>query len=188
MAGISAPFRVLSMSGRNDTRRLGIYVYGADTADTQPIIGVCIAFVKKGHRLEPDLCAADLAIAPMLTKILTMDEIQAPKLGTLVFHPSLLPRHRGADAIKWAFKLGETYTGVTWFWSDAGIDTGDICEQEVVAIHPGDTPREFYTRTIIPAAVKTLARAIDGIAAGRPRRVPQQLEHGSYALRMKRSI
>ena len=175
------------MSEHNDTRRLDIYVYGADTAATQPIIGACMDLLENDHQIMTDIDNADLAIAPLLATILTMDEVQTPKLGTLVFHPSLLPRHRGADAIKWAFKLGETYTGVTWFWPDAGIDTGDICEQEVVAIRPGETPREFYTRAVIPAAVRTLARAIDGIASGRPHRVPQQLEHGSYEPGMKKS-
>jgi methionyl-tRNA formyltransferase len=174
------------MSGRNPPAGLAIYVYGANDGATPPVIQACLELLEKDHRIVADPRDADLAVAPLLTEILTMDAINAPRVGTLVFHPSLLPRHRGADAIKWAFKLGETYTGVTWFWPDAGIDTGDICEQDVLAILPGETPRDFYARAVIPAAVRTLARAIEGVAAGRPRRVPQQREHGTYEPRIQR--
>ncbi|MCL2856190.1 MAG: hypothetical protein FWE19_00500 [Oscillospiraceae bacterium] len=174
------------MLGRDCPDKLAVYVYGANNAATQPIIQACLELVANRHWLELDIRSADIAIAPLLTTILTPGAIQLPRVGTLVFHPSLLPRHRGADAIRWAFKLGETYTGVTWFWPDAGIDTGDICEQEVVAILPGETPREFYTRAVMPAAVRTLARALEDIAAGHPRRVPQQHEHGTYETKIMR--
>ena len=128
-----------------------------------------------------------MAVAPLLTRFLSPGEIQAPGMGPLVFHPSLLPRHRGADSIKWAFRLGETYTGVTWFWPDAGVDTGDICEQEVVAIRPGERPGAFYARAVIPAAVRTLERALADIAAGRPRRIPQVEEYATYERKLPRA-
>lgn len=174
------------MSGANYTRRLGIFVYGATDGATLPIVEGCLELVEQEHRHEPNIRAADIAIAPLLTSFLGMEEINTPRYGTLVFHPSLLPRHRGADAIKWAFKLREAYTGVSWFWPDEGIDTGDLCEQEVLAIHPDEAPREFYERAVIPAALRTLKRALEDVAADRPRRVPQILSNGSYEPRIKR--
>ncbi|MCL2563131.1 MAG: hypothetical protein FWE08_03750 [Oscillospiraceae bacterium] len=174
------------MSGRRSTDGLAVFVYGASDGVTQPMIQACLGLVEKEHRHEPDIHKADLAIAPLLTTFLATEEILMPRMGTLVFHPSLLPRHRGGDAIKWAFKLGEAYSGVTWFWPDEGIDSGDICEQEVVGILPGESPREFYQRAVIPAAVRSLGRALEGVASGMPRRVPQQLEHGSYEPRIRK--
>ena len=186
MEGIFAPYRGLSMSGRDYTGELVVYVYGADKDVTQPMIEACISIVEKKYKLESDLSKTDVAIAPLLHRMLSNEEINTPRIGTLVFHPSLLPRHRGVDAIKWAFELGETYTGVTWFWPDEGIDSGDICEQEVVAILQDEKPRAFYTRAIIPAGVRSLSRALEGVATGQPRRVQQQLEHGTLEQRMKR--
>lgn len=157
-----------------------IYIYGYDDGMIPPIVALCADAVSRKHEIVVRPEPADVAIAPLLTEFLSMERITAPEIGTLVFHPSLLPRHRGADAIKWAFNLGETYTGVTWFWPNEGVDTGDICEQEVLAIRDGERPKEFYMRAVLPAAVRTLERALHGIEKGYPRRVPQILENGSY--------
>ena len=167
--------------------QLKIYVYGAETDKAPAIVRRVLEYVRWKYIHTTDLAEADLAVAPLLTAFLTDEAINTPRIGTLVFHPSLLPRHRGADAIKWAFALGETYSGVTWFWPDSGIDTGDICEQEVLAILPGETPREYYNRAVIPAAMRTLQRVLWSIQGGvPPRRVAQIRENGSYEPRMRR--
>jgi methionyl-tRNA formyltransferase len=132
-----------------------------------------------GHKVADDR-AADLAIAPLLMRIVPADELNAPRYGTLIFHPSPLPYGRGASAIKWAYRRGEPVTAATWFWADNGIDTGDICEQEIVRIDHTLRPREFYEREVIPAMCRTLARALDDIARGRIRRVPQVERHATY--------
>jgi methionyl-tRNA formyltransferase len=123
---------------------------------------------------------ADVAIAPLLRRKLSHCECHAPALGTLIFHPSLLPRHRGPDAIKWAVLAGEPFTGVTWFWADDGLDAGDLCEQELLAIPAGITPRAFYDVHVIPAALRTLERALIGISLGHPRRIPQPHDAATY--------
>lgn len=122
---------------------------------------------------------SDLAIAPLLRRIVSDGELAKPRLGTLIFHPSLLPRHRGRDAIRWAYHEGEAYTGATWFWADSGLDTGDICEQEVVVI--GDKrPRDFYEQDIIPACVRLLRYAVLDLKAGIVRRRPQNETAATY--------
>jgi len=176
------------MSERKVSPRLGIFVYDANKGVNQPIISKVLELVTKHYRLEREIEQSDIAIAPLLQRMLSREEIITPRLGTLVFHPSLLPRHRGMDAIKWAFRLREAYTGVTWFWPDEGIDTGPICEQEVVAILPEERPRDFYSRAVIPAAMRTLDRALAGISGGNPRKVPQQHEHGTIEPRIHRQL
>ncbi len=62
-----------------------------------------------------------------------------PEFGTFNLHASLLPNYRGAAPINWAIINGETKTGVTTFFIDEKIDTGEIILQEEVSIHEADT-------------------------------------------------
>lgn len=62
-----------------------------------------------------------------------------PELGTFNLHASLLPSYRGAAPINWAIINGETETGVTTFFIDDKIDTGEIILQERIPIEPDDT-------------------------------------------------
>lgn len=133
-----------------------------------------------GHTVTNVTSMADLAIAPLLTEILPTEVLGAPVYGTLIFHPSPLPYGRGASAIKYAYKRKEVITAATWFWADSGIDTGDICEQEIVKIDYSLRPRDFYEQDIIPAMLRTLERALKDIAKGYVRKVPQVEKYSTY--------
>ena len=123
----------------------------------------------------------DLAIAPLLTEKLSFSEISAPLYGTLIFHPSPLPHGRGASSIKWAYKRKEPMTAATWFWANDGkIDSGDICEMEIIKIDYALQPREFYGIHVLPALERTLERALVAIAGGYIRRVPQIEAYSSF--------
>lgn len=122
----------------------------------------------------------DVAVAPLLTRKIGDGEIDHPCYGTLIFHPSPLPYGRGAASIKWAYKRHEPITAATWFWADSGLDTGDICEQEIVKIDYSLRPREFYEREIIPAMMRTLERSLKGLMVGRPRRIPQVERYATF--------
>ena len=78
----------------------------------------------------------DLAILAFVTRIVPLEVINTPRLGSICFHPSLLPKYRGGSAINWTLIKGETKTGITLFWTDAGIDTGPILLQKEVEISP----------------------------------------------------
>ena len=158
-----------------------VYIYGYDDKGDMPmVIATCAKEVQGlGHRIVWKLSEADVAVAPLLQVRITDAELSQPKYGVLVFHPSLLPRHRGRDAIKWAYNLNETYTGATWFWANNEIDGGDICEQAVIAI--GDKkPREFYETVVIPVAVQLLHYALLDLASGIIRRRPQNESAATY--------
>lgn len=122
----------------------------------------------------------DLTIAPLLTTKLSEEELAAPRIGTLIFHPSPLPWGRGAASIRHAYKRGEPITAATWFWANDRYDAGDICEQEIIAISHEMRPREFYEAHIIPAMGRTLERALMAIERGYIRAVPQVEEYSSY--------
>ena len=78
--------------------------------------------------------APDLQVMAFVTLIVPQEFLSVPTLGTIQFHPSLLPRHRGRSAINWPVIKGETETGITVFWPDGGIDTGDVLLQRATPI------------------------------------------------------
>ena len=101
-------------------------------------------------------------------------------MGTIQYHPSLLPKHRGGSAINWAIIKGETKTGVTIFWPDGGIDTGHILLQEEVEISPDDTVGSLYFEKLFPLGVEALVEAIHLIKEGAAPRIPQDESQATY--------
>jgi len=167
---------------------LKVFVYELENAEQTPIIAASVDVLNAhGAEIVHDDTTADVAVAPLLTKKLPPERLSAPALGTLIFHPSLLPRHRGPDAIRWAFRQNETYTGATWFWADERFDAGDICEMEVLDIKEGERPREFYERAVLPSAIRMLGYIVDDLAAGVVRRRPQNEDAATYEPAIRRS-
>ncbi len=82
---------------------------------------------------------------------------QMPKYGTFNLHASLLPDYRGAAPINWAIMNGETETGVTTFFIDDKIDTGEIILQEKVAITADDTAGSLHDKLMMVGADLVLA-------------------------------
>ncbi len=117
--------------------------------------------------------APDLHVMAFVTDIVPATVLSAPRLGSIQYHPSLLPRHRGGSAINWAIIKGETRTGVTIFWPDSGIDTGPILLQTAVEIGPDDTTGSLYFGKLFPMGVDALAESVDLVRAGAAPRVPQ---------------
>src|SRR5262249_43922497 len=76
--------------------------------------------------------AADLCVMAYATLIVPEAVLTLPTRGTIQYHPSLLPRHRGPSSINWPIIQGETRTGLTIFWPDNGLDTGPILLQKDV--------------------------------------------------------
>ena len=81
----------------------------------------------------------DLVILAFVTDLIPETLLDIPPLGTICYHPSLLPRHRGASGINWAVIQGDSRTGLTILWVDKGIDTGPILLQKEIDINPDDT-------------------------------------------------
>ncbi len=124
--------------------------------------------------------AADLAILAFVTDIVPGRVLDLPRLGSICYHPSLLPKHRGASAINWAIIEGDTKTGLTIFWVDEGIDTGDILLQKEVDIDPDDTTGTVYFNKLYPLGIEAIVEAVDLIAAGKAPRIPQDHSKATY--------
>ncbi|HXZ88037.1 MAG TPA: methionyl-tRNA formyltransferase, partial [Candidatus Binataceae bacterium] len=123
---------------------------------------------------------ADLCVMAFVTIIVPERILFAPRLKTICFHPSLLPRHRGASAINWAIIQGDRETGITWFWPDRGIDTGPILLQRRVPIGPLDTTGSIYFNTLFPLGIETLGEVLELVKAGNPPAIPQDERLATY--------
>ncbi len=123
---------------------------------------------------------AELALLAYVTQIVPEALIGLPRHGTLCFHPSLLPKYRGGSAIPWQLIKGETRTGVTVFWTDAGIDTGPILLQRDAAIGSDDTAGTLYYQTLFPLGVQACVDAVALVREGRAPRTPQDDAHATY--------
>eukprot|EP00850_Spirogloea_muscicola_P007137 SM000035S13117 [mRNA] locus=s35:541699:543389:- [translate_table: standard] len=109
-----------------------------------------------------------------------MEISNACKHGSIVYHPSLLPRHRGASAINWTLMEGDRRTGLTVFWADDGLDTGPILLQKECDVEPNDTVSSLYKRFLFPEGVKAMGEAVDLIVRGEAPRIAQPEEGASY--------
>ncbi len=123
---------------------------------------------------------ADLGVLAFVTDIVPARVFNAPKLGSICYHPSILPKYRGASAINWAVINGETESGFTIFWVDEGIDTGDILLQKKVEIGPDETTGAVYFDKLYPLGVQGTVDAVALVAKGNPPRLPQDHSKATY--------
>jgi len=122
----------------------------------------------------------ELAILAFVTDIIPERLIGVPSLGTICYHPSILPRHRGASAINWALIQGDTRTGLTIFWVDKGIDTGPFLLQKEVEVGPDETTGSVYFNKLFPMGVEAMVEAVDLIKKGKAPRIPQDDSKATY--------
>ena len=122
----------------------------------------------------------DLVILAFVTSIIPIRYLDVATKGAICFHPSLLPRHRGASAINWAIIMGDAQTGLSIFWPDAGIDTGPVLVQKTVDIGPDDTAGSLYFDRLFPVGVDAIVESVELIKAGSAPRLPQDDAGATY--------
>ncbi|MCB9944600.1 MAG: methionyl-tRNA formyltransferase [Geminicoccaceae bacterium] len=124
---------------------------------------------------EPDVC-----IMAFVTLFVPQPVIDAPRLGTFQYHPSLLPLHRGPSSINWPIIQGATRTGLSIFWPDEGLDEGPILMQKEVEIGPDDTLGSIYFKKLFPMGVDALIESLDLVRDGKASRVDQDHTRATY--------
>ncbi len=122
----------------------------------------------------------DLVILAFVTDIIPESLLDIPALGTICYHPSLLPRHRGASGINWAVIQGDRRTGLTILWVDKGIDTGPILLQKEVEILPDDTTGSLYFSKLFDLGVDAIVEAVALIKSGKAPKIPQDDSRATY--------
>ena len=118
--------------------------------------------------------ACDMAVAAYCQKYIPADVRARCGLGVLAYHPSLLPRHRGRDAVRWAIAMREPVAGGSVYWMDERVDTGPIEAQDWCHVLPGEDAAALWRRALAPMGVRLLVQAVSRLARGeKPLAVPQ---------------
>jgi methionyl-tRNA formyltransferase len=94
-------------------------------------------------------------------------------VAAIGYHPSLLPLHRGRDAIRWTIRDGDRVTGGTVYHLSQRTDAGPIAAQEHILVPPGSTAQSLWREHLAPLGVRLLLRVVEDLAAGRRIEVPQ---------------
>lgn len=111
---------------------------------------------------------AQLGVCYLYPRLLPERVLRAFPLGVVSYHPSLLPRHRGADPYFWTIWSGDEHAGVTVLRLDAGVDTGPVLEQRRLAVGADETGGALAVR-LDALGLSALLDVVDEWASGGPR-------------------
>ncbi len=135
-------------------------------------------FKDQGVLDEMKALNADLCVMAYVIIFVPEQARDIPTHGSICFHPSLLPLHRGPSSINWPIMWGATKTGVSYFWPDDGLDEGEILLQKEVDIGPDDTLGSIYFDKVFPLGIQSTLDAINLVRAGNP---PKEIQDHSKA-------
>ncbi|MDP2240187.1 MAG: methionyl-tRNA formyltransferase [Burkholderiales bacterium] len=122
----------------------------------------------------------DLGIMAYVLLFAPQEFVTIPKHGTIQYHPSLLPKHRGPSSINWPIIMGSTRTGLTIFRPNDGLDEGMVILQKECEIGPDETIGEVYFNKLFPMGVKAMLEAADLVVAGKHKEVVQDESQATY--------
>lgn len=131
---------------------------------------------------------ADVCMMAYVLLFVPQPVLDAPRLGTFQYHPSLLPAHRGPSSINWPIAMGKTRTGLTIFWPNEGLDEGPILLQKSVEIGPDETLGDVYFKKLFPMGVDAMMESLDLVKAGVLLKHDQRLADGSYESWFKKDL
>ncbi|WP_439633456.1 methionyl-tRNA formyltransferase [Glycocaulis sp.] len=129
-----------------------------------------------------DFASLDLDVACVVAygQILPKEALEAPRLGCLNLHASLLPRWRGAAPIQRAIQAGDEVTGVQIMQMEEGLDTGPVLMSEIVPIAPDDTAGTLHDK-LMETGAELWPRTLAALERGSLQAVPQTEEGITYA-------
>jgi len=122
----------------------------------------------------------DAIVVACYGQLLRAAVFDLPRLGTINIHASLLPAYRGAAPVNWAIMRGEEKTGISTFFIERGLDTGDVLMKEPLDIQPDETAEELEIR-LAQLGCDVILRTLDGLASGSLQATPQPKDGVSLA-------
>jgi methionyl-tRNA formyltransferase len=122
----------------------------------------------------------DLQVMAFVTLFVPEEFLNIPTKGSIQYHPSLLPKYRGPSAINWPIIQGESETGLSIFWPDNGLDTGDVLLQKKTQISATDSLGSVYFDRLFPMGVEAMLEAVDLVKAGKAPRIRQDESKATY--------
>ena len=133
----------------------------------------------EAHTALRDL-KVDLGIMAYVLQFAPQEFVKIPRLGTIQYHPSLLPKYRGPSSINWPIARGDARTGLTIFRPTDGLDEGPVILQKETPIGPDDTLGSVYFDRLFPMGVQAMLEAADLVYAGKHREVVQDEDQATY--------
>ncbi|GAA4409449.1 methionyl-tRNA formyltransferase [Quisquiliibacterium transsilvanicum] len=129
---------------------------------------------------------ADAMVVAAYGLILPPDVLDAPRLGCINIHASLLPRWRGAAPIQRAIEAGDRETGITIMQMDEGLDTGPMLLARAIPIGPGETGGGLHDR-LAELGADLIVEALGALERGALPSVPQPAEGATYAAKIEKT-
>lgn len=123
---------------------------------------------------------ADLCVMAYVIIFVPEEARNIPKHGSICFHPSLLPLHRGPSSINWPIIMGSKKTGLTIFYPNDGLDEGEILLQKEVEIGEDETLGDIYFSKIFPLGVDACVEAANLLDAGNAPKIAQDDTKSTY--------
>ena len=123
---------------------------------------------------------ADLCVMAYVIIFVPEEARDIPKHGSICFHPSLLPLHRGPSSINWPIIMGSKKTGLTIFYPNDGLDEGEILLQKEVEIGEDETLGDVYFNKIFPLGVDACVEAANLLDAGNAPKIAQDDTKSTY--------
>ena len=130
---------------------------------------------------------ADVIVVVAYGKLLPQAVLDAPRLGCINVHGSLLPKYRGAAPIQWAVINGETVTGVTTMFMGPGLDTGDMLLRAETPVGPEETAGELFGR-LKDMGARLLGETLEKLEKGQLAPIPQRDEEATLAPMLKKEM
>lgn len=126
---------------------------------------------------------ADLMVMAFVNVFVPEAARDTPKQGSICFHPSLLPLHRGPSAVNWPIIMGSDKSGYSWFYPTDGLDEGDVLLQWECPIEANDTVINLYFKNIYPSAIDSVLDVCDLFRGGNPPHHAQDESKATYERR-----
>ncbi len=126
---------------------------------------------------------ADLMIMAFVNVFVPEAARNTPTHGSICFHPSLLPLHRGPSAVNWPIIMGSNKSGFCWFYPSDGLDEGDSLLQWECPIDEDDTVINLYFKKIYQPAVDSVLQVCNLFRAGNPPRIIPDEAKATYERR-----
>lgn len=128
--------------------------------------------------------APDLAIVIGWSQIIPEKILNIPKKGTVGLHSSMLPRGRGGAPVNWSIIHDEPEIGITLYYLDGGVDSGDILTQGSVKIEDRDDVKTVFDKLSL-IAKNIVVQAVSSIESGSVSRKKQDIREATYRPRRK---
>jgi len=122
----------------------------------------------------------DLIVAAHNHIYIRQSVLDAANYGGISYHPSLLPRHRGKDAIRWTIHMRDPIAGGTVYWLDKRVDGGPVAAQDWCFVDPSWTASDLWRERLFGMGVELIRKTVTDVSEGRIIKEPQDERFASW--------